>query len=54
MTKFVVKYEINIEADTPEEAALQTEQILKEMEYRPYLTVTDSDGNETHVDMDKV
>lgn len=42
MAGFSVKYEIDVEAETPEEAALQVEQILKNMNFRPCFSVTPS------------
>ena len=35
-----VTYEIDVEATTPKKAALEVEQVLKGMKYRPYLKVT--------------
>ena len=42
--KYRVIYEIDTEANTPKEAALEVEQILKDMEYRPVLNVIDENG----------
>ena len=42
--KYRVIYEIDTEANTPKEAALEVEQILKDMEYRPILIVRDENG----------
>ena len=53
MPKYKVKYEIDVDADNPKEAALQVEQILNDMDYRPHLVVTDSDGNDTEIDLEQ-
>ena len=52
MTQYTVKYEIDINADDPKDAALQVERILKDMIYRPWLTVTDENGKSVNIDLD--
>jgi len=53
MAEYKVIYVINVDADTPKEAALQTEQILKDMSYRPYLSVQCPSGKIVNVDLEK-
>ena len=52
MSKYKVKYEIDVYADSPKDAALQVEQILNEMDYRPFLTVIDEAENAFDIDLD--
>ena len=53
MTIYKVVYEIEVDAETPEEAALQVEETLKNMNHRPYFEVTDLDTSiVTKVDLD--
>jgi len=44
---YLVRYEINIEADNVEEAALEGERILNNMAFRPTLEVIDESTGET-------
>ena len=50
--KYTVTYEIEIEAETPKEAALAVEEILSDALYRPFLNVIDADGNEEDFDLE--
>lgn len=50
--EYKVKYEIDVDAKTPEEAALQVADIMRHGSYRPYLTVTSPDGKITDVDLE--
>ena len=50
---FKVVYEIEVEADDAHDAALQTEQIFKDMNYRPFLKVTSPDGKMVEIDLEQ-
>ena len=47
-----VKYEIDIDAKTPEDAALQVADIMRHGSYSPFLTVISPDGKITDVDLE--
>lgn len=46
-----VTFVIDMDANTPKEAALLTEKCLKKLSYRPSLQVIDSDGNVNEFDL---
>lgn len=50
--KYKVKYEIDVDADTHKEAALQVEEILKNAICRPFLTITDTNGITKNIDLE--
>lgn len=50
--KYTVNYEIDVEADNPFDAALQVEEILNDMEFRPKLKVIDENGQIEMIDLD--
>ncbi len=50
--EYKVKYEIEVDAKTPEEAALQVADIMRHGSYRPFLTVISPDGKITNVDLE--
>ena len=50
--EYKVIYEIEVNAETPEKAALIVEDGMKNGNYRPYLTVTSPDGKITDVDLE--
>jgi disulfide oxidoreductase YuzD len=53
MQTYIVKYEIDIDAESPKSAALEVEKILKDMYFRPSFIVKDSHGIETYIDLEK-
>ena len=54
MANFEVKYEIDVDAENAEDAALQVEQILNNMAYRPYLSVRCPDNRVVGIDLEKM
>lgn len=50
--EYKITYAIELQAETPEEAALIVEDVMKNGKYRPSLCVTDSDGNSKVVDLE--
>jgi len=53
MAHYLVTYDIEVDADSPLEAALEVEKVLNEMEYRPYLNVKNmGTGEEVGIDLD--
>lgn len=53
MSNYTVKYEIDVEAENAEEAALTVEQILNKMAYRPFLSVRCPDNRVVGIDLEK-
>jgi|TARA_Y100000310_G_scaffold56232_1_gene51576 hypothetical protein len=52
MSKFRVIYEMDSDADTPREAALEVERLMNKMSYRPFFVVRDEDGGLHEIDLD--
>lgn len=53
MTNFKVTYTIEVEADSAMDAAIDVENWLKELEFRPALEVTNTETGETEfIDME--
>ncbi len=50
--EYTVTYEIELQSKTPEEAALIVEDCMKNGQFRPTLTVSDSDGNTKVIDLE--
>lgn len=53
MKTYTVKYEIEVDAETDHDAALQVEHILKEIHYRPHLIVIDATGKKSAFDLEQ-
>ena len=52
MANYAVKYEIDVEAKNAKDAALQVEQILNRMDYRPFLSICGPDGRIYGIDLE--
>ena len=50
--EYTITYAIELQAKTPEEAALIVEDVMKKGEFRPLLVVTASDGESTTIDLE--
>ena len=50
--KYKVVFEIDFEADTVKEAALEVEDIMRNGDYRPYLEITDEQGYIIGIDLE--
>lgn len=48
----MVEYLIEVEADSPKEAALQAADHMKNMTYKPYLTVIAPGGEKTDINLE--
>ena len=53
MKNYTVRYEIEVDAETAHDAALQVEHILKDRCYRPHLIVVDGTGKISEFDLEK-
>ena len=53
MKNYTVKYEIEVDAETAHDAALQVEQILIDIQYRPHLIVIDDTGKISEFDLEQ-
>ena len=50
--EYKVKYYIEIEAESAEEAALQVEKIMRDGQYRPHLSVIDTNNETVEIDLE--
>ena len=52
MQEYTVIYEIQVDGETPLEAALEVEKIMKDPIYRPAFIVEDKSGEKTVIDLE--
>jgi len=50
--EYTVSYRIDVEADTPREAALEVEKILRNGHYRPHFSIIDAQDKISEIDLE--